>query len=66
MEIGIYSFVETRFDPAKGRQLEGGRTLRRPLEEIELADQVCLDVFGVGGRHRPPFPVFGGDLHRDP
>ena len=27
------------------------------LEEIELADQVGLDVFGVGEHHRPDFVV---------
>ena len=57
MEIGIYSFVETRFDPSTGRQLEVGRRLGDLLEEIELADQVGLDVFGVGEHHRADYAV---------
>jgi probable LLM family oxidoreductase len=57
MEIGIYSFVETRFDPATGRQLDVATRLRDLLEEIELADQVGLDVFGVGEHHRADYAV---------
>jgi len=56
MEIGIYSFAETRFDEA-GRQPEVGTRLTDLLEEIELADQVGLDVFGVGEHHRPDYAV---------
>ncbi len=57
MEIGIFSFAETPFDPATGRQLDVGDRLRDLLEEIELADEVGLDVFGVGEHHRPDYAV---------
>jgi probable LLM family oxidoreductase len=57
MEIGIYSFVEARFDPTTGRQLGAAERLRDLLEEIELADQVGLDVFGVGEHHRADYVV---------
>lgn len=57
MELGIYSFGETRFDPATGRQLDPGTRLRNLLEEIELADEVGLDVFGVGEHHRADYAV---------
>jgi alkanesulfonate monooxygenase SsuD/methylene tetrahydromethanopterin reductase-like flavin-dependent oxidoreductase (luciferase family) len=57
MEIGIYTFAETRFDPTTGRQLDVGGRLRDLLEEIELADEVGLDVFGVGEHHRPDYAV---------
>jgi probable LLM family oxidoreductase len=57
MEIGIYSFAETPVDPATGRQLGAGERIRNLLEEIELADQVGLDVFGVGEHHRPDYAV---------
>jgi probable LLM family oxidoreductase len=57
MEIGIYTFAETRFDSTTGRQLDVGDRLRDLLEEIELADQVGLDVFGVGEHHRPDYAV---------
>lgn len=57
MDIGIYSFGETAFDPETGRQLDPGERLRNLVEEIELADQVGLDVFGVGEHHRADYAV---------
>ena len=57
MELGIYSFAETRIDPRTGIAAGAGQRLRDLLEEIELADQVGLDVFGVGEHHRPDFAV---------
>jgi alkanesulfonate monooxygenase SsuD/methylene tetrahydromethanopterin reductase-like flavin-dependent oxidoreductase (luciferase family) len=53
MEIGLYTFAETTPDPATGRLISPGERLRDLLEEIELADQVGLDVYGVGEHHRP-------------
>lgn len=55
MEIGIYTFGETRFDPATGRQTEAAERVAHLLEEIELADRVGLDVFGIGEHHRPDY-----------
>jgi probable LLM family oxidoreductase len=55
MEIGIYTFAETGIDPGTGRQLGAEQRLRDLLEEIELADQVGLDVFGVGEHHRADY-----------
>jgi len=57
MEIGLYSFAETRIDPESGRQLDPGTRVRHLIEEIELADRVGLDVFGVGEHHRPDYAV---------
>lgn len=57
MELGIYTFAETRFDPGTGRQLEAGERLRHLLEEAELADQVGLDVYGLGEHHRADYAV---------
>jgi len=57
MQIGIYSFAETRVEPGTGRQLAAGERTRHLVEEIELADQVGLDVFGVGEHHRPDYTV---------
>ena len=52
MELGIYTFGELT-DPALTVQ----QRMADLLEEIELADQVGLDVFGVGEHHRPEFTV---------
>jgi probable LLM family oxidoreductase len=57
MEVGVYTFAETPLDPATGRQLGARERIRDLLEEIELADRVGLDVFGVGEHHRPDYAV---------
>jgi probable LLM family oxidoreductase len=58
MELGVYTFAEMAPDPATGKPRYGpGERLRNLIEEIELADQVGLDVFGVGEHHRPDFAV---------
>jgi hypothetical protein len=48
MQIGIDSFVAIYPDPVTGVALSAPTRLRNLLEEIELADQVGLDIFGVG------------------
>lgn len=55
MELGVFSFVELTPDPATGRTLSPDARIRNLLEEIALADEVGLDVFGVGEHHRPDF-----------
>jgi probable LLM family oxidoreductase len=57
MELGLYTFAELTPDAATGRMVDPSQRLRDLLEEIELADQVGLDVFGVGEHHRPDFAV---------
>lgn len=52
MEIGIDSFAAVVTDPETGRTLSGTERLRDLVEEIERADAVGLDVFGVGEHHR--------------
>ena len=55
MEIGVYTFVENTPDPATQQMLRPAQRLRDLMEEIELADQVGLEVFGIGEHHRPDF-----------
>src|SRR5215471_5688606 len=57
MELGIYTFGELTPNPDTGRTISPEERLRNLIEEIELADQVGLDVFGVGEHHRPDFTV---------
>lgn len=57
MEIGIYSFGELTPDAVTGHQVSPRERMRNLLEEIELADQVGLDVFGIGEHHRPDYLV---------
>ncbi|CAN5752134.1 hypothetical protein BH23GEM6_BH23GEM6_13080 [soil metagenome] len=57
MELGIYTFGEVTPDAETGRAASAAQRLRDLMEEIELADQVGLDVFGVGEHHRPDYVV---------
>ncbi|MFT4415572.1 LLM class flavin-dependent oxidoreductase [Fredinandcohnia humi] len=55
MEIGISTFVETTPDVKTGEVISHAQRLREVVEEIVLADQVGLDVFGVGEHHREDY-----------
>ncbi len=51
MQIGIDSFVPTTLTGPVGDV----KRVQQVLSEIELADQVGLDVFGIGEHHRPDY-----------
>ena len=57
MEIGLTTFAELTPDPRTGEVVSAQQRLKDLIEEMELADQVGLDVFGVGEHHRPDFAV---------
>ncbi|PSJ57861.1 LLM class flavin-dependent oxidoreductase [Pseudaminobacter soli (ex Li et al. 2025)] len=54
MEIGLYTFADVSPEPGPDAVTPFQR-LRSLMEEIELADQVGLDVFGLGEHHRPDY-----------
>jgi hypothetical protein len=54
MKIGIDSFVAAVPDALTGENLGPADRLRLLLDEIEFADRVGLDVFGVGEHHETP------------
>jgi len=55
MEIGIDSFAAILPDPATGNVISSTERIANLLEEVELADKVGLDVFGIGEHHRAEF-----------
>jgi alkanesulfonate monooxygenase SsuD/methylene tetrahydromethanopterin reductase-like flavin-dependent oxidoreductase (luciferase family) len=57
MELGLYTFADVGIEPGTGRTVAPGERLKNLIEEIELADQVGLDVFGVGEHHRADYTV---------
>jgi probable LLM family oxidoreductase len=57
MEIGLYTFADVARHPTSGTLISPEQRLRDLLEEIELADQVGLEIFGVGEHHRPDYAV---------
>jgi probable LLM family oxidoreductase len=57
MQFGAYTFVETRRDPQTGEPVDVDKAFADVIEQIELADRVGLDVFGLGEHHRPDYAV---------
>ena len=57
MEVGLFTFGDMGRDPVTGRLVDAHERLGALMEEIELADQVGLDVFGLGEHHRPNYVV---------
>jgi probable LLM family oxidoreductase len=53
VEIGIDSFAAAHTESS--RELSAAERLRNLIEQIEHADQVGLDVFGIGEHHRKDF-----------
>ena len=51
MELGVYTFGDV------GPGITAQHRLAQLIEEIELADRVGLDVFGVGEHHRDDYAV---------
>lgn len=55
MEIGIDSFASAMIGNNEGNAINGVDAMSQLLERIEYADQVGLDVFGIGEHHRKEF-----------
>ncbi|HEV2769352.1 MAG TPA: LLM class flavin-dependent oxidoreductase [Solirubrobacteraceae bacterium] len=51
MELGLVTFADV------GSNMSPQQRLRDLMEEVQLADELGLDVFGVGEHHRPDFAV---------
>ena len=56
-ELGLTTFVELTPDPVKGGTISPEQRFANLLEEVELADQLGLDVFGIGEHHRSDYLV---------
>ncbi|MCI4324031.1 MAG: LLM class flavin-dependent oxidoreductase [Thermoplasmata archaeon] len=55
MEFGVDSFAAAITDPVTGVNVSPADRMRDYLEQIEFADKVGLDVFGIGEHHRAEF-----------
>ncbi|MBD2862949.1 LLM class flavin-dependent oxidoreductase [Paenibacillus oceani] len=55
MEIGISTFLEATPDPSTGVVISHAERLRNAVEEIVVADQAGLDVYGIGEHHRADY-----------
>ena len=57
MELGLMSFADMQPESEAGRGINAHQRMIDLLEEIKLADELGLDVFGVGEHHRPDYAV---------
>lgn len=55
MEIGVLTFGEVTTDPATGHAPSLNQRVHETIEQARVADQVGLDVFGIGEHHRSDF-----------
>lgn len=55
MQLGIDSFVAALLEPESSTPRHGAEAMHELLDRIERADQVGLDVFGIGEHHRAEF-----------
>lgn len=57
MELGLITFADMQPENLSGRGINAHQRIKELMEEIQLADQLGLDVFGVGEHHRPDYAV---------
>jgi probable LLM family oxidoreductase len=57
VELGVFTFAPLAPDAGVHGAASPRQRLRDLLEEAALADEVGLDVYGVGEHHRPDFAV---------
>ncbi|HZQ28972.1 MAG TPA: LLM class flavin-dependent oxidoreductase [Acidimicrobiales bacterium] len=57
MELGLYSFGERTPDPHSGHTISARQRIREMVDAAKLAEDVGLEVFGVGEHHRLDFAV---------
>lgn len=55
--FGLDTFGDVTLDPATGERLRHPQVIRNVVEQAVLADQVGVDVFGIGEHHRADFAV---------
>lgn len=62
VELGISTFGETTVLEKTGETYSHAERIRQLVKEIELADQVGLDVYGIGEHHREDFAVSAPEI----
>lgn len=62
IELGISTFGETTPLEDSGQTYSQAERIRQLVAEIELADRVGLDVYGIGEHHREDFAVSAPEI----
>ena len=62
VELGISTFGETTALERTGKAYSHAERIRQLVAEIELADKVGLDVYGIGEHHRADFAISAPEI----
>ena len=62
MEIGVSMFADLPVDAATGKHKSAQERLYELIAEVKLADEVGLDVFGIGEHHRVDYAVSSPEI----
>ncbi|RRN76967.1 LLM class flavin-dependent oxidoreductase [Pseudoxanthomonas sp. SGD-10] len=62
MELGIGMFGDVSKDKSTGIQKTAHQRIKELIEEIKLADEIGLDVFGMGEHHREDYAVSSPEM----
>ena len=57
LEFGLMTFADVAPETVSGKGINAHHRIQYLLEEIKLADQLGIDVFGIGEHHRPDYAV---------
>ncbi len=57
MELGLFTFVDNNVIAETGKKLPPAKRLENLMEEIKLADEAGLEIFGIGEHHRDDYVV---------
>ena len=57
IEFGLMTFADMAPEPVSGKGFNAHQRIQNLLEEIKLADELGVDVFGIGEHHRPDYAV---------
>lgn len=57
MEFGVMTFADMEPEMPGTKGVHGQQRLQNLMEEIQLADELGLDMFGLGEHHRPDYAV---------
>ena len=57
LEFGLMTFADVAPETVSGKGINAHHRIQDLLEEIKLADQLGIDVFGIGEHHRPDYAV---------
>ena len=57
LEFGVMTFADMEPEKVAGKGIHAHKRIQNLLEEVKLADELGIDVFGIGEHHRDDYAV---------